>query len=62
MAVGKRGEYLVIDFRCYLPSGKKVRCIEYEGKADRKNRKRVQSKWKAMKIQRLTLAKSKELL
>lgn len=48
MAVGKRADKLVIDFRCYLPSGKRVRCVEYEGKGTAKNRKRVESKWKAL--------------
>jgi len=48
MAVRKRGKRLVIDFRCYLPDGRKVRCVESEGLNTDKNRKRVKSKWKAV--------------
>ena len=48
MAVGKRGQILVIDFRCYLPTGQRVRCVEREGPDNEKNRKRVQKKWKAI--------------
>jgi len=48
MAVGKRGKALVIDFRCYLPNGKRVRCVEREGPDNEKNRKRVHQKWKAI--------------
>lgn len=48
MAVGTRNNKLVIDFRCYLPDGRRVRCVEYEDKDTAKNRKRVESKWKAV--------------
>jgi len=48
MAVRKRGDRLVIDFRCYLPDGRRVRCVEHEGKDSKKNRTRVNSKWKAV--------------
>ena len=49
MAVGKRGKRLVIDFNCYLPTGRKVRCVEREGLDNEKNRKRVQKKWQAVR-------------
>ncbi len=49
MAVGKRGNRLVLDFNCYLPDGRKVRCVEREGLDDGKNRKRVQKKWQALR-------------
>jgi len=48
MAVGKRAEKLVLDFRFYLSDGRRVRCVEYEGEDTVKNRKRVESKWKAL--------------
>jgi len=48
MAVGKRNNKLVIDFRCYLPDGRRVRCVEYEGQGTTKNKNRVESKWKAI--------------
>ena len=48
MAVGKRGKRVVIDFRCYLPNGRRVRCAEYEGIANKANIKRANSKWKAI--------------
>jgi integrase len=48
MGVRNRGQRIVIDFRCYLPSGERVRCVESEGPDTEKNRKRVKSKWKAI--------------
>ncbi len=48
MGVSKRGVTLVIDFRCYLPTGQRVRCRESEGPDNKKNHKRVQKKWKAI--------------
>jgi integrase len=48
MGVRIRGKRLVIDFRCYLPDGRKVRCVESEGPDTKENRKRVRSKWKAI--------------
>jgi len=48
MAVGRRGDKLVIDFRCTLPNDQRVRCVEYEGDITKKNQARVKSKWKAI--------------
>lgn len=48
MGVRNRGKRLVIDFRCYLPDGRRVRCVESEGLDTEKNRKRAKSKWKAV--------------
>ncbi|MCG8687299.1 MAG: site-specific integrase [Desulfobacterales bacterium] len=48
MGVGKRGNTLVIDFRCYLPDGRRVRCVEREGKETATNLKRVKQKCKAI--------------
>ena len=48
MAVSKRGDKLVIDFRCYLPNGRRKRCVEFEGPDNKGNRKRVNSKWKSI--------------
>lgn len=48
MAVSKRGNTLVIYFRCYAPDNTKIRCRESEGPDTQKNRKRVQQKWKAI--------------
>ncbi len=48
MGVTNRGENLVIDFRCYTPDNKRIRCREVEGKDTVKNKKRVLQKWKAI--------------
>lgn len=48
MGVSKRGEKLVIDFRCYLPDNRRVRCVEREGLDNPKNKARVNKKWKAV--------------
>ena len=49
MAVRTRGQYLVIDFRCYLPNGRKARCIESTGLKDSaRNRKVAEAKDKAI--------------
>lgn len=48
MGVRNRGKRLVIDFRCYLPDGRRVRCVESEGLDTEKNRNRAKSKWKAV--------------
>lgn len=48
MGVNKRGNTLVIEFRCYTPDNKKIRCRESEGPDTVKNRKRVQQKWNAI--------------
>lgn len=52
MAIRKRGQYLVIDFSCYLPDGRKVRCVESTGLTDNeKNRKATQAKDRAIKYE-----------
>jgi integrase len=48
MAVGTRGEKIVIDFRCYLPDRRRVRCVEIEGVITKENQKRARLKWKAI--------------
>ena len=48
MGVSKRDKNLVIDFRCYLPNNRQIRCREMEGPDTQKNRERVQKKWKAI--------------
>jgi len=52
MAVRKRGKYLYIDFYCYLPDGRKIRCVESTGLKDTpKNRKIVEMKNKAIEYE-----------
>jgi len=48
MGVRKRGQNLIIDFRCYSLDNRRVRCRENEGKDTSANRKRVKQKWKAI--------------
>jgi len=48
MSIRKRGNQLVIDFRCYLPDGRRVRCVETSGPDTEKNRKHVERKHKAI--------------
>lgn len=48
MGVSKRGQNLIIDFRCFLPDNKRIRCREFEGKDTVTNKKRVLQKWKAI--------------
>lgn len=48
MGVSRRDKKLIIDFRCYLPNNKQIRCREAEGPDTQKNRERVQKKWKAI--------------
>jgi len=48
MSVRKRGKNIVIDFRCYLPDGSRVRCVESEGPDTPENRKRVNLKNKGI--------------
>ena len=49
MAVSVRGEILYINFRCYLPDGRRVRPYESTGlKENKKNRKIVEDKYKAV--------------
>lgn len=49
MAVRNRDKRLVIDFRTYLPDGRRVRCVEAEGPDNQRNRQRVTAKCKAVK-------------
>ena len=50
MAVRARGKILYINFRCYLPGGRRVRCDESTGLTDnKKNRKAVEAKDRAIK-------------
>lgn len=51
MAIRTRGSKLVIDFRCYLPDGRRIRCVESEGNDTAQNRKRVEDKWRAIKYE-----------
>jgi integrase len=52
MAVRARGKILYIDFYCYLPDGRKVRCVETTGLIDnQKNRKIAESKNKAIQYE-----------
>ena len=48
MAVRTRGKRVVIDFRCDLPDGRRVRCVESEGEATDKNLERAEYKWRAI--------------
>ena len=48
MGITKRGKNLIIDFFCYTPDNRKIRCRENEGNDEPKNRKRVNQKWKAV--------------
>lgn len=50
MAVTKIGRILYLDFRCYLPDGRKIRCRESTGLTDTKRNRRIaEDKDKAIK-------------
>lgn len=51
MAVRTRGTKLVIDFRFYLPDGRRVRTVETEGNDTPQNRRRVDGKSKAIEYE-----------
>ena len=52
MAVRVRGKILYIDFYCYLPDGRRVRCVESTRLVDnKKNRKIADSKNKAIQYE-----------
>ena len=52
MAVRLRGKIICIDFYCYLPDGRKVRCVESTGlKHNERNRRISESKDKAIQFE-----------
>ena len=52
MAVRSRGKTIYIDFYCYLPDGRKIRCVESTALKDtERNRKIVESKDKAIQYE-----------
>ena len=52
MAVRLRGKVIYIDFYCYLPDGRRVRCVESTGLKDNdRNWKIAESKNKAIQFE-----------
>ena len=52
MAVRVRGNYFYLDFRCHLPDGRKVRCVESTGlKVNQGNKKIAEAKDKAIRYE-----------